>query len=151
MDIAPARREDVPALAALEAETFPLCPDAAALERMRAGGGCVFLCAREGETLLGFGYFQFVMDEGYMGDLAVAADYRRRGVGRALLKALLREAKARNLAFLTLEVRESNLPAIGLYEKCGFTRAGLRRNYYERPRENALLMTADLRGGEPGC
>lgn len=151
MEIVTARREDIPAVAAMEAESFPLGPDAAALERMRAGGGCVILCAREGAALLGFGYFQYVMDEGYLGDLAVAADHRRQGVGGALLAALLRKARDLGLAFLTLEVRESNLPAIGLYKKYGFAPVGARKNYYERPRENALLMTADLGGEETGC
>lgn len=151
MEIVTARREDIPAVAAMEAENFPLGPDAAALERMRTGGGCVILCAWEGAALLGFGYFQYVMDEGYMGDLAVAPDSRRRGVGGALLAALLGEAKARKLAFLTLEVRESNFPAIGLYKKYGFAPVGVRKNYYERPREDALLMTADLGKEEAKC
>ena len=144
MMISHARREDIPAMAALEALCFSRGADEGALERMRAGGGAVLLCAREGEALLGFGYFQFVMDEGYMGDLAVAAEYRRRGIGRALVQALCREAQARQLAFLTLEVRESNLPAIHLYESCGFETVGVRKNYYERPRENAVLMTVTL-------
>ena len=146
MEIGFARREDVPAMAALEALCFSRGADEAALERMRTGDGTVLLCAREGETLLGFGYFQFVLDEGYVGDLAVAPEHRRRGVGRALTEAMCREARARGLSFLTLEVRESNLPAIHLYNSCGFTAVGVRKNYYERPTENAVLMTVRLEG-----
>ena len=61
---------------------------------------------------------------------------------RALTEAMLSDAETKGLAFLTLEVRESNAPARALYEKAGFRTAGVRKNYYERPREDAVLMTA---------
>ena len=58
-----------------------------------------------------------------------------------VLRALEQRARALRLSFLTLEVRESNAAAVALYEKHGFHRVGLRRNYYERPKEDALIMT----------
>jgi ribosomal-protein-alanine N-acetyltransferase len=70
---------------------------------------------------------------------------RRRGIGRALTLSLCAEARERDLAFLTLEVRESNLPARRLYESCGFADVGVRKNYYEKPREDAVLMTCTFR------
>ncbi|MBQ3275716.1 MAG: GNAT family N-acetyltransferase, partial [Oscillospiraceae bacterium] len=75
-------------------------------------------------------------------NLAVAEDARRRGVGRALTEAMLESARDRGLRFLTLEVRESNAPARALYEKTGFRPAGVRKNYYERPREDGVILTA---------
>ena len=59
---------------------------------------------------------------------------------RKLLQVFLDFAKANKLAFLTLEVRASNAPAIALYEKLGFTQVGLRKNYYHKPKEDALIL-----------
>jgi ribosomal-protein-alanine N-acetyltransferase len=85
-----------------------------------------------------------VLDEGNITNIAVEKSYRRKNGGRMLVQAIVNEANARKLSFLTLEVRLSNLPAIKLYESCGFARVGLRKNYYEHPREDALLMTKRL-------
>ena len=142
MRIVRGTRGDLPAVAALEAACFTAGADEAMLGRMLADESWTFLCAREGDELVGYAYFQSVAGEGYVGDLAVAEEYRRRGVGRALTQAMCAAAREQKLAFLTLEVRESNLPARRLYESCGFQVAAVRKNYYERPRENAVLMTA---------
>ncbi len=140
MEIRPARGGDIPAVAALEAETFPDGASAAYLESLRSGGAV--LAAAEGEALLGYAWYQLVLDEGYVGNVAVAEPFRRRGVGEALVRAMLADAKGRGAAFLTLEVRESNRPARRLYERCGFRTVAVRKDYYERPREDAVLMTA---------
>ena len=92
----------------------------------------------------GGGNFRLVLDEGYIGNVAVTPGHRRQGVGDALLAALTALGRERGLAFLTLEVRESNLPARRLYEKHGFRPAGCRRGYYSRPREDAILMTLEF-------
>ena len=141
MEIRRALREDIPAVAALEAETFPLGADEASLERMCQNPNSVILCAVEDGALLGYAYFQFVLDEGYVGNLAVVPERRRRGIGGRLVDAMAAEAREKGLAFLTLEVRESNLPARRLYEKSGYAVVGVRKNYYEKPKENAVLMT----------
>lgn len=67
--------------------------------------------------------------------------YRRRGVAGKLLDVFLRFARANHLAFLTLEVRPSNAAAIALYTRFGFRETGRRRNYYDLPREDALILT----------
>ena len=141
MEIRPARPGDIPAVAALEAETFPDGASAAFLERMRSEGGAV-LAAAEGETLTGYAWYQLVLDEAYVGNVAVAEAFRRCGVGEALVRAMLDNAKNRGAAFLTMEVRQSNLAARRLYERCGFRTVAVRKDYYERPREDAVLMTA---------
>ena len=101
----------------------------------------VFLIAAAGETVLGYANFLHVLDEGDIGNVAVAPEFRRQGVADALLEALCARAAALDLAFLTLEVRASNAPAIALYRKHGFQTVGQRRNYYQKPDEDALLMT----------
>lgn len=94
--------------------------------------------------LLGYVGLLAVVDEGYITNVAVRPDCRRQGVASSLLQALEARGRARNLTFLTLEVRQSNAPARALYEKLGYIQAGLRRNYYENPREDAVIMTKTL-------
>ena len=93
-----------------------------------------------GGEVLGYAAMTHVLDEGSVSNLAVAPEARRRGIGQELLKALLARSAALGLAFVTLEVRESNAPARALYEKYGFAASGRRKNYYDRPKEDALLM-----------
>lgn len=101
----------------------------------------VFLMAFEDENPVGYVGLSVVLDEGYMGNLAVLCDYRRRGIGKALMDELLEECIKLDLAFATLEVRESNIPAVKLYKGLGFEEIGRRRNYYKEPLEDALLLT----------
>ena len=101
----------------------------------------VFLTARKGEHLLGYVGMMVVLDEGYISNVAVAPEARRRGIGDALIEELMRRADLLKLALVTLEVRQSNAPAAALYEKHGFTAVGIRKNYYDLPREDAVLMT----------
>ena len=89
---------------------------------------------------------QTVLDEGYITNVAVSPDCRRQGVGRALIGTLVSHAGAQGLAFVTLEARTSNMPAIALYENAGFQKVGVRKNFYTAPVEDALLMTFFLKG-----
>lgn len=104
------------------------------------------LLAAVGEdgTLLGYGEVRTVLDEGTLERIAVAPQFRRHGAAEALLRRFLDDGRGK-LAFLTLEVRAGNAPAIGLYEKLGFEVVGRRRNYYREEGEDALLMTVVLR------
>jgi len=97
----------------------------------------------EGE-LVGYAGVQVVMDEGYIMNVAVRPECRRNGIAEKLLRVFIDFAKAHALAFLTLEVRASNTPAILLYSKLGFRGDGRRRNYYEHPKEDAIIMTLSL-------
>ena len=101
----------------------------------------IFLTALEGEHLLGYVGMMYVLDEGYISNVAVAPEARRKGIGDALIEELMKRAGLLELAFVTLEVRQSNAPAAALYEKHGFTAVGKRKNYYDLPREDAVLMT----------
>lgn len=81
-------------------------------------------------------------------NIAVHVDFRRRGVGRVLLKKVIAEAKRQSIARVTLEVRKSNLPAQKLYESIGFGSTGIRKGYYSDDGEDALAMTFDLGSGK---
>ena len=109
-----------------------------------------FLVALDDEgQVAGYAGLQVILDEGTITDIAVRPDCRRRGVASQLLKVFLDFARGNRLAFLTLEVRASNYDAIALYGSRGFRSAGRRKNYYEHPREDAIIMTLDLADGEP--
>lgn len=102
----------------------------------------VFLAAvAESGAVLGYVGMMFVLDEGYISNVAVAPDFRRQGVADALISALMTRAEELSLAFVTLEVRAGNEPAKALYAKHGFVPVGRRKNYYDLPKEDAILMT----------
>lgn len=105
----------------------------------------VFLAAVSGEEVLGYVGMMFVLDEGYISNVAVSPSSRRQGIADALIDELLSRAKMLELSFVTLEVRDSNQSARALYEKHGFTEVGLRKNYYNFPTEDAILMTSFLK------
>ena len=96
--------------------------------------------------VLGYAELSVILDEGCLEKIAVDPKYRRQGVAEELLGAFLRFGRA-NLAFITLEVRESNAPAIALYMKHGFAQVGRRRGYYDDPKEDAILMTLEFEHG----
>jgi ribosomal-protein-alanine N-acetyltransferase len=99
------------------------------------------LVAKDGETVLGYAGLSHVLDEGFISNVAVAEQARRKGVADALLKALDALSEKYTLSFISLEVREGNEPAIRLYEKNGYRKMGEIPNYYSLPKENALVMT----------
>ena len=142
--IAPVREELLPQIAEIERECFSLPWTEGLLRSQLDEERHVFLAASEGRTVLGYVGLAHVLDEGYISNVAVAPAYRRRGVAGALIAELIRRARELRLAFLTLEVREGNAPAVALYAKHRFRVVGRRRGYYEKPREDALLMTLFL-------
>ena len=99
-----------------------------------------WLVALEEDRVAGYVGSQTVLDWTDMMNVAVHPDFRRRGIGEALVRQLAADLKAMGSHCLTLEVRQSNAPAISLYEKLGFVQVGLRKNYYRNPRENALIL-----------
>ena len=94
--------------------------------------------------VLGYAGLLVAADEGYITNVAVFSQYRRQGIAAKLLQVFCDFAAAHHLAFLTLEVRPSNTAAIALYESFGFTERGRRRNYYDLPKEDALILTRDF-------
>lgn len=100
-----------------------------------------FLVAERGGVLAGYAGMTWVLDEGYIDNIAVSPVHRRQGVGRALVGALDAFARGKRLSFLSLEVRVSNKPAVTLYQSCGFRSVGVRPNFYSCPSEDAYIMT----------
>ena len=99
------------------------------------------------DRVVGYAGVQVILDEGYITNIAVRPECRRQGIAAKLLQVFMDFAKANQLSFLTLEVRASNYDAIALYGSRGFRSMGRRKNYYEHPREDALIMTREFTNG----
>ncbi|MBQ5901116.1 MAG: ribosomal protein S18-alanine N-acetyltransferase [Clostridia bacterium] len=104
-----------------------------------------FVCENGQGDVIGYAGLSHVVDEGYVTNIAVLPEFRGFHIGKRLVDALIKYAEENKLAFITLEVRESNLPAINLYEKSGFKQVGTRKNFYDSPKENASLMTREFK------
>ena len=109
-----------------------------------------FLVAEDSVSgrVLGYAGLMVVADEGYITNVAVFPEYRRQGIAAQILQVFVQFAEANRLAFLTLEVRPSNAAAIALYEGFGFEEVGRRKNYYDLPKEDALILTKYFETGE---
>lgn len=103
-----------------------------------------FVVAVEGDEVLGYGGMHTVLGESYIDNIAVFPQHRGRGAGRAVTTALIEKAKENRGAFITLEVRASNVPAITLYTSLGFENAGVRKRFYSNPEEDAVIMTLNF-------
>ncbi len=144
LQIHDAREELLPQVQRIEQQCFSLPWTEAMLRMQLQPDSHVFLTAETEGVVVGYVGMLYVLDEGYISNVAVRPDHRRRGVAEALLAALEARGRALMLSFLTLEVRERNAAAIALYEKRGYRIAGRRKNYYEKPTEDALIMTLTL-------
>ena len=140
--IVPMTTAHLPSLVALEQICFPADPWSESLYRAALDNPAVAILLEEGKdgALLGYAVLSTVLDEGSLDNIAVAPEARRNGIADALLSALTAFGRE-HLTCLMLEVRASNAPAIALYEKHGFAAVGRRKNYYDAPREDAVLMT----------
>ena len=90
--------------------------------------------------IVAYSVFYYALDQGDLANIAVDPEYRRWGLGSKLLAYTVKKATENGVNELFLEVRASNAPAIGLYEKSGFVNIGTRRNYYKYPKEDAVIM-----------
>ena len=99
-----------------------------------------YVARLESGEMAGFAGCWGIIDEAHITTIAVHSKYRRKHIAEVLLKAILDDCYSEKFKYLTLEVRESNIPAIKLYEKYGFKSFGVRKGYYQDNNENALIM-----------
>ncbi len=136
--IRPAELSDIPALCALENECFSLPWSERSFEDFFANGCSVCLVAEDGGRVCAYVGMNLILGEGEITNVAVSGDHRRKGIGEALINAL---CLTDGLCRLLLDVRVSNTAAQNLYKKCGFTEDGIRRGFYSKPKEDAMLMS----------
>ena len=146
-EIVPMDRSHIPQIAALERECFSDPWSERLLEDALFDPQACFIAAEDEEGhVLGYAGLHAVLDEGYIDNVAVREDYRGNGIADDLVDVFVRFGRE-HLAFLTLEVRPSNEPAIQLYYKHGFAQVGRRKDYYQDPKEDAIIMTLEFEHG----
>lgn len=136
--------QDIFTLAKLEAENFSDSWSKEALIDSFSQNYVHFYGAYKGKKLVGYLIFSHIVDEVEIFRIAVARSCRREGIGQILLDAMLDFGKEKKVTRALLDVRQSNAPAIFLYKKIGFKEDGRRRNFYESPREDAILMSMNI-------
>lgn len=116
-------------------------------EEVHNPNGRFFVCVKD-DVVCGYIGAHNVLGEVYITNVAVSPDYRKQGLGALLVGFLMEHSREENADFVTLEVRRSNEPARHLYSKMGFEAVGERKNFYENPKEDAILMTYTYTDGE---
>ena len=143
--IVPMSGDHLDEIAALEKICFSTPWSRAMLAEELDNACSAFLTALDEDgRVIGYAGLQVVLDEGYIANIAVRPEDRQKGVASQLLQVFIDFARGNKLVFLTLEVRPSNTAAIVLYGHHGFRTAGRRKNYYEHPKEDALIMTLEF-------
>ena len=130
IEISEADFQELPEIAALEREIFPDAWSLKSLEETWKQKNAAIFVAKTKEGMAGYLIFYYVLEEGEIARIATEHSVRRQG--------------EQKITRIMLEVRENNEAARQFYGKCGFTKDGIRRNYYENPKENAVLMSVNL-------
>lgn len=131
-------------LALLEKQCFSVPWSRSALEAELEKENSRFFVAITKNEVSGYIGANNILGEVYVNNIAVFYNYRELGIGSKLLSHLIDVAKEENCDFVTLEVRESNISARKLYEKLKFKKVGIRKNFYEQPKEDGVIYTLIL-------
>ena len=133
-------QRDISSVARLEQECFSMPWSEQALKDSLGRQDALFCVCEIEKMIAGYAGMYFAYPEGEITNVAVCAQYRNRGYAKELLKYMFGEATKDGVVDYTLEVRESNVAAIRLYEQLGFKTEGIRKNFYDFPKENAFIM-----------
>lgn len=135
---------DAPGVHAIEQATFPVPWSLHDFEKEMTVNRCArYMVAEREGRIIAFAGAWIVLDEAHVTNIAVAADCRRQGVGRAVTQALVQYAANLGVQYMTLEVRRSNEAAQQLYKQLGFVSVGVRKRYYADNGEDAYLMVLE--------
>lgn len=143
--IRPLRVEDLPRVLEIEGVSFSTPWKESTFRALLMRTDTDLFAADAAETLVGYAACWTVVDQAELGNVAVAGTARGRGIGGALVDAVLRRVAERGARECFLEVRESNVDAQSVYRNRGFEVVGRRRAYYSQPREDALVMRREVR------
>ncbi len=134
------RKEDLEQVSTMEAACFSMPWSKKSFEENLNRSDAVYVVARDGDKVLGYCGAYVILNEADINQVAVEPLHRKKGVGGKMLAALLEKLRKAGADAVTLEVRKSNEAAIALYESMGFVTEGIRKNFYEKPVEDALIM-----------
>lgn len=141
MTIVPMNDTTASQVAALERRCFPDPWSEKSVREELTNPWAIWLTAMEGETVAGYLGIQYGPDGADIMNIATDPGFRKQGVAKQLLEEMCAILTKKKLQWLTLEVRQTNQPAISLYRGYGFMEVGRRKRYYRNPTEDAILMT----------
>ena len=142
-----ARKEDLEGIHEIEIASFPDPWSVDSLWTFASDESVrTLMCAKEKETgeIIGYYALQYVIDEAEIAIIAVKRKYRRQGLGRIILEEIRRFCQTKKITRLHLEVRSENEAAIHMYRAFGFEEVGRRKNYYEAPKDDAILFSLSI-------
>ena len=139
LEVLPMAEKHIAAVAHMEQVCFSTPWTESGLRAELTSDTAVFRVVLADGVPAGYGGMHFVCTEGYIDNIAVLPEFRRHGIGQTTVQALLSYAQKHGGTFVSLEVRESNLPALALYQKLGFQQEGRRHGFYTKPTEDALI------------
>jgi [ribosomal protein S18]-alanine N-acetyltransferase len=137
--------DDLPSVNAIERESYSVPWSDATFRGLLRRRDAELIVAESYGVVIAYAIFWCVIDQSELGNVAVTARWRGRGIGERLVAEVLRRAERRGVREIYLEVRPSNEVARRLYERYGFSQVGRRRNYYQEPVEDALVLRRPLR------
>lgn len=140
LSIRPMASEDLERIVEIENECYSVPWSEATFRGLLRRRDADVVAAVADGAIVGYAAFWCVLDQGELGNVAVTQAWRGRGIAAVLIEEILRRADRRGVAEVFLEVRPSNTTARRLYERFGFAQVGRRRNYYQRPTEDAIVM-----------
>ncbi len=138
------RETDIEAIAALEREIFSDAWSVQGIWDTFLQSQAFIIVAEQENRLVGYCIIYYVLDEGEIARIAVDSSWRRQGVGQKLLDAVKENCVRKGISRLLLDVRQSNEAAQKFYAKYGFGVDGIRKNFYDLPKEDAVLMSIEL-------
>ncbi len=146
MQVRAMRAEDVDAVVAIETEAFSSPWQKETFLELIGRRNLELLVMEHGsEGIVGYAVLWCVLDQGELANLAITPQMRGRGLGTQLLARVVQVAREHGVETMYLEVRESNEAALQLYQGFGFSQVGLRKGYYDHPKEDARILMAKLR------
>ncbi len=139
------REDDIAPMAEIEQQAYPYPWSASILRDCLEAGHWGWVASSRGE-IAAYAVVQAVLDEAHLLNVCVAPAWQGQGIGRGMLHWVMQQCAAREMQRMLLEVRASNIPALGLYRALGFQQDGVRKGYYPASggREDAVLMSRAL-------
>lgn len=132
--------DDIAQVAEIERQIFSIPWSEKAFRNSMESDNTIYIVAKENDNVAGYAGMYLSFEEGNITNVAVNPLSRRKGIGEKIVRDILNRAYEKGVRDVFLEVRETNSVAIALYEKIGFKEEGIRKNFYDKPRENALIM-----------
>lgn len=139
------QEEDTSGVTEIEKKNFSQPWSQAAFSQAVCDNNYIYLVALDGDRIVGYAGCLISCDEGDITNIAVVDEYRRMGIAGELLKQIFKLTSEKGISSIFLEVRQSNAAAQCLYKSAGFEPVGIRKQFYQKPSEDAVVMKYEIK------